>query len=98
MILDTSALVELRLRTSDYQRIADAINHADTLGVGAPALLETTMVLMGRGIQSAVADVDAALKRWSVVVIPFGAEHWPVAVDAFASDDFRQTDLPLVLT
>ena len=42
------------------------------------------MVLLGRGIQSAVADVNAALKQWSVVVIPFGPEHWPVAVEAFA--------------
>jgi ribonuclease VapC len=85
VILDSSAIVESELRLPKREWVIEQLDHAETVAVGAPTLLETAMVLLSRGIGSAEADLEALLAERSVVVIPFGAEHWRIAMLAFAA-------------
>jgi ribonuclease VapC len=55
----------------------------ETAGIGAPTLVETAIVLtralggLGRTV------LGAFLERYGIDTVPFDAEHWPVALDAF---------------
>lgn len=84
MIVDSSALLAVVLREQGYESLEQAMGAAEHVGVGAPTLVETAVVLHARiGALSRTLlvrlldDVDAAC-------IAFGDRHWPVALGAFA--------------
>jgi ribonuclease VapC len=51
--------------------------------IGAPTLLETTMVLSARTGRDARREIARSLRQLQIQVIPFTEEHFEVAVDAF---------------
>lgn len=53
MILDSSAVVAVALREPDHERILAGLAHAPRLGIGAPTLVETTIVLSARLMRDA---------------------------------------------
>lgn len=83
MILDSSALVSIALREPGWEQLRDAIGFDANPAVGAPTLVETAMVLAGRTGAPARTIVARLLQDGEIEVIPFDAEHWPVALDAF---------------
>lgn len=83
MILDTSAIVALLLRETGFERIARALDDAQTVAIGSPTLVETGLVLEARLLDRAAGLLMGFLRAYDVVELPFGAIHWPVAVDAF---------------
>jgi ribonuclease VapC len=83
VILDSSPVVSVLLRESGHQSLERKMRAADVLAIGAPTLLETEMVIIsaqGRAGRLAVSRFRADL---DVVVVPFGARHEEVAVEAF---------------
>jgi len=63
--------------------VLEKIKAAPVLGVGAPTLVETAMVLavrLGGNPMPLLADL---LRELQVEVVPFGAEHAPVACQAY---------------
>lgn len=60
----------------------DKLNDAPTLGIGAPTLVETALVLRTRLAKEPRAFLERFMSDWSVAVIPFGDHHWKAAVDA----------------
>ncbi len=84
MILDSSAVVSVLLREPGFEAVSDEVGRESPLGIGAPTLAETGIVLrakLGVGGRTLLARF---LDEADIAVVPFGEEHWPVAVDAFA--------------
>ena len=83
MILDSSVLVAILFAEPGHLDLMDVILEADKVGVGAPTLVEASLVFMGRlGTRNGRA-VEALVEELGVSVLPFGAAEWPIAVDAF---------------
>ncbi len=83
MILDSSAVVALVLAEPAAGRLLRAIAEAQTLGIGAPTLVETGIVLgsrLGPEGRTLLARFQQQLK---VQVIAFTDQHHGVALDAF---------------
>lgn len=80
MIVDSSALVAVLRDESDAGPLRGALARATRVVVGAPTLLETSVVV-GR---SRHADLDELLRDVGAVVAPFTAEHARLARDAYA--------------
>jgi len=83
MTLDSSALIAVLFAEPGYLDLVDRMLEADHLRVGAPTLVETSLVLAGRRRRPAGGDVEGLLKELAVTVVPFGEAEWHVAVDAF---------------
>jgi ribonuclease VapC len=86
MILDTSALVAVITVEMTAPALFDVLADAPAISVGAPSLVETAMVLEGRLFGSspdASSRLALFMARFDVEVLPFVAQHWPVAWAAF---------------
>jgi len=84
MTLDSSALLAILFSEAGHLDLVDRILEADHVRVGAPTLVETTLVLAGRRSSLPAAEtVEALVKELGVTVVPFGEREWLNAVDAF---------------
>jgi ribonuclease VapC len=86
MILDTSALVAVITVEETAPALFDVLADAPVISVGAPSLVETAMVLEGRlagSSPAASSRLALFMARFDVEVLPFVAQHWPVAWAAF---------------
>ena len=84
MILDTSAIVAVFLQEPGYEAILRALTGGDVIGVGAPTLAETGILLEGRFGEPAMGWLRQFVDEFEVAVIPFGTHHWHEAVSAYA--------------
>ena len=87
MTLDTSALVAVLFAEPGYLDFVDSILQADTVRVGAPTLVETSLVFTGRQRRAARRGEDLIadlIRELGVTIVPFGEPEWRRAVDAFA--------------
>jgi ribonuclease VapC len=83
MVLDSSAIVAMHLKEPGYERLIDAIDHADAIVVGTPTLLETAMVLTARLGQDCRPLLLAFLRRLDAEAVTFDEEHLDAATTAF---------------
>lgn len=83
MILDSSAVVAVVIHEPHAERIVDRLLEADSVGIGAPTLAETSLVLAGRLGEVVHRHLTRLLTELNVHCIPFGEDHWPIALDAF---------------
>jgi ribonuclease VapC len=85
--LDTSALIAVLFAEPGYLDLVDRILEADVVRVGAPTLVETSLVFAGRqrGAAGRAREglVTDLVKELGVTVVPFGEREWRVAADAF---------------
>lgn len=83
MIVDSSAVVAVLLGERGHEALLGRLGSDATPAIGAPTLAETGIVLSARlgavGHSLLARFVDEA----RLTVVPFGDEHWPVAVAAF---------------
>ena len=83
MILDSSAIVAVMLAEPGYEEIRERIGSAEVLGVGAPTVVESGIVLSARIGRDARPELNEFLRVADAEVIPFGLEHFHAALDAF---------------
>lgn len=83
MILDSSAVVAMLIEEEGYRRLAEAMESAPVIGIGAPTLVETDMVMLGRFDRRGGGLVAQFLEQNHVVVVPFEEDHRSVAGEAF---------------
>jgi ribonuclease VapC len=85
--LDTSALVAILFSEPGYLDLVDRILEADVVRIGAPTLVETSLVFDGRrgrsGGRKIDNPVDDLVKELGVTVVPFGEAEWHRAAGAF---------------
>ena len=94
MTLDSSALLAVLFAEPGYLALVDRMLEADTLRIGAPTLVEASIVFESRVGQRAADkkrpsrardEVHALVKELGVTIVPFGESEWHRAVQAFAT-------------
>jgi ribonuclease VapC len=80
MIVDSSALVAVALREPEETAFMSAMRDAETCAVGAPSLLETSMVLWPVRPET----IDALIDSLGLVVVGFESHHLTEARAAYA--------------
>lgn len=83
MIADSSALVAIMLDEPDRDWLVRRMADADLLGVGAPTLAETGIVLSARLGPPARSLLARLAEELDLGVVPFGEEHARIAVQAW---------------
>lgn len=83
MVLDSSAIIAIQFQEPGHLRLIDAIEHAELVVVGAPTVLETTMVLSGRLGQDARPRVFSFLRAIQAEVVAFNEQHLEASTAAF---------------
>ena len=84
MTLDSSALIAILFAEPGYLDLVDRILDADDARVGAPTLVEASLVMSGRRRAPSIREVEGLVAELGVTVVPFGEVEWRLAVDAFA--------------
>jgi ribonuclease VapC len=83
LILDSSSVVSVLFKERGHERLAEAMAGAGDLGIGAPTLVETGMVMIGCMGLGARGLLARFLEQRRVLVIPFDDRHWNAAAQAF---------------
>lgn len=83
MILDTSAILAILFEEPGYPNLLRRVLSTESKGVGAPTLLEATMVLARRHGNAAPGRLDSWIREAGITVIAFGEPHWRSAGHAF---------------
>ncbi len=83
MILDTSAIVAMVLKEPGHKKLREKLVAADAVGIGAPTLAETALVLSARLETDARGLLARFLSEAEVEVIPFGDAHYSAAAGAW---------------
>jgi ribonuclease VapC len=84
VILDTSAIVAVLTEEPDAPRILAALASADDVGIGAPTVVETGIVLTARLGAVGRSLLSRFLEESEAEVLAFTPEHWSRGVDAFS--------------
>ncbi len=84
MIVDSSAILALVFREPGHRRILEAVAEAPWIGIGAPTLAETGIVLSARIGGDARATLALLVEQMDLAVLPFEAVHARAAREAFA--------------
>jgi ribonuclease VapC len=83
VILDTSAILAVLYDEPEQDELLEKIGASDQVGVGAPTLAETAIVLCGARGEIGLSHLADFIERADTVVVSFEAAHWRSAVDAW---------------
>jgi ribonuclease VapC len=84
MTVDSSALLAILFAEAGHLDLVDRILEADVVRIGAPTLVETTLVLAGRRpTAAAAATVESLIREPGLTVVAFGEREHEHAVEAF---------------
>ena len=83
MIVDSSAIVAILLKEPGYEHLRDHLAAAKQVSVGAPTVLESSLVLCSRLGHAGKTLLARFLQEAEIEVVDFVADHWMVAADAF---------------
>ena len=79
MILDTSAILALIFGEPERDEFIAKIGFVSWVGVGAPTLVESAIVLGSRLGETGSRYLERLVERAGAVVIPFETAHWAIA-------------------
>lgn len=82
MILDSSAVVALILGEPEAERLLPSLATATEMAIGAPTLVEASIVLSHRLGPIAASLLERFLGEVEVAVLPFEERHWRAAIEA----------------
>ena len=83
MILDSSAIVALFLQEPGHEALRAKIGAATFIGIGAPTLVETALVLSARLKRDMRGSLARFIEETAASVIPFTESHYGMAVSAW---------------
>lgn len=83
MILDTSAVVAIFFQEAEYKVLLTKLAAAEWVGIGAPTLVECSIVLTARMKLDTRTLVARFLYEAHVMVIPFTEAHYELAMAAW---------------
>lgn len=83
MTIDSSALIAILFGEPGYLELVDRVLEDDQSRVGAPTVVETSLVFAGRRGKPAAGEVEGLLEELGVTIVPFGEAEWTRAVAAF---------------
>lgn len=82
MIVGSSAVIAILRKEPGWERLEARLAGAGNAGIGAPTLVESSMVLCGRIGPAGRSLVAQFIAGADIDVIDFTAEHWTVAAGA----------------
>jgi ribonuclease VapC len=82
VVIDTSALVAILHAESNFAGLLHAISECSVKIVGAPTLVEASMVLIGRK-KVEPRELDRFIADMQISVVSFEINHWRAAEAAF---------------
>lgn len=85
MIVESSALIAVLLKEPGYETVLDRLTTDDVVQVGAPTLVETSMVLVARVGIVGKTLLARLLEEIEAEVIDFTDAHRDAAVHAFVT-------------
>ena len=83
MIVDSSALLAIFFDEPERDEFLGKIGAADVVGVGAPTLAETGIVIAARLGEAGPPLLTELVDQAQMVVVPFDEPHWHAAADAW---------------
>lgn len=83
MILDSSAVIALAFAEPDHEELLKLVSGARWVGMGAPTLVETGIVLSARLGRDSRDLLARFLLELEVNIVPFGEDHFRVALEAW---------------
>lgn len=83
MIIDSSAIVALVMKEPQWKAVESKMAEADALGIAAPTLVESGIVLSARCNKDMRALLSRLIDEAGIEIIPFGKEHYSVAIGAW---------------
>lgn len=83
MILDSSSLAAIAFDEPERSAFLERIRAADVVGIGAPTLVETGVVVVARIGEQGRELLARLVRQADVTIIPFEAAHASVAADAW---------------
>lgn len=83
MILDTSAILAVFFRETEREECLRKIGAAPVVGIGAPTLAETAIVLAARLGDTGTRQLDRLVERMGLVVVSFEAPHWRLVLEGW---------------
>jgi len=83
VILDTSAILAIFFREPERDDLLRTIGGGPIVGVGAPTLTETSIVLAARRGEAGLRGLERIVERAGIVVIAFERAHWQAAAEAW---------------
>jgi ribonuclease VapC len=83
MTLDSSALIAVLFAEPGYLDLVDRILEAEHVRIGAPTLVEASIVTAGRRRWTGGGEVEGLIRELGVTVVPCGETEWRAAVEAF---------------
>ena len=83
MIVDTSALVAVILKESDYRRFLEKMVDAQSIRLSAVNYMEASMVLLTRRGDEAIEELNQLLVETNIQVVPVDLDQSRLAIAAF---------------
>jgi len=83
MILDSSAIIAVLFKEPGWEELFEKLTAVNEIGIGAPTLAETGIVLTARIGFDARGLLLRFLQELEVATIPFGEALWRKAVEAY---------------
>ena len=85
MIVDSSAVIAILLKEPGYERVRDRLAASERVGIGAPTVVESSLVLCSRLGHAGKTLLARFLQEAEIEVVEFTADHWTVAADGFVA-------------
>ena len=85
MIVDSSAVIAILLKEPGYERVRDRLAASEQAGIGAPTVVESSMVLCARLGRAGKTLLARFLEEAEIEIVEVTADHWTVAADAFVA-------------
>lgn len=83
MIVDSSAVIAILLGEPGHEPLREHITEAEWVGIAAPTMVETAMVLSSRLGPTGKTLLARFIQEAEIHVVDFTAGHWTIAADAF---------------
>jgi len=83
--LDSSAVVAILFAEPGCMELIDRILEAEVVRIGAPTLVETSLVVASRRRKPDAPEVEELMRELGVAISPFGETEWRAALEAFAA-------------
>jgi len=83
MIIDSSALLAVVFKEPGYERLVASLAESQAVGVGAPTLVETALVLGARLGSDSRPLTGRLVQELGLTVVGFGEDHWREAAGAW---------------
>lgn len=83
MILDSSAILAIIFQEPGYEAVLEKLGTAVEVGIGAPTLVECSIVLSARLNQDARGLLARFLEEANVTIIPFTDAHFGTVTGAW---------------